>query len=450
MVNQHDNLFNIQKSLKLDIMSQWIDTEWIANRPHEDWLTLWIPNDCLEENVITRFSPAFELPDGWRFVSSERHDCALLSRVSHYNHEGLVTFRSGAFRLRFTRADTAQPDAAPETLDILVMGTYYSDDAWWHTIALGCVPRRFMAAWTAFAKECNRLSDSLSPANEVVIIGGRTNTFAPTVQWDEVILPPRLKADIMEDVESFFSKGIDIYKRLNLKPFRKLLLAGVPGTGKTMICSAIARWALERRYVVIYVSSAVHSPNDDYSSSFGKIQRALSVAANSQYPVLILLEELDAYLHEDEKAMVLNVLDGSESTTSDQGTLLIATTNYPEAIDERVLKRPGRLDRIFIVPETRSEEDAETMLRQYLGSVWCDAHRVIVPDLIGYPGAFIREVAIYALTQMAYDDLDTLPLELLEKSFRGLKEQIEARDDFLNKRAGWQPFTTPGNGNKRA
>jgi SpoVK/Ycf46/Vps4 family AAA+-type ATPase len=143
--------------------------------------------------------------------------------------------------------------------------------------------------------------------------------------------------------------------------------------------------------------------------------------------------------------MVLNVLDGSESSNNDKGTLLIATTNYPEAIDERVLKRPGRLDRIFIIPETRTEADAETMLKRYLGAVWDESHRTIVPELIGYPGAFIREVAIYALTQMAYDDLTELPFEMLDKSFRGLKEQIEARDDFLNKRAGWQPFNATAN-----
>ena len=35
------------------------------------------------------------------------------------------------------------------------------------------------------------------------------------------------------------------------------------------------------------------------------------------------------------------------------GTLLIATTNYPDAIDERVMKRPGRLDRILLYRNKR-------------------------------------------------------------------------------------------------
>ncbi len=235
----------------------------------------------------------------------------------------------------------------------------------------------------------------------------------------------------MSDVQSFFTKGVDVYRRLKLKPFRKLLLAGVPGTGKTMLCTALAKWALDREYTVIYISSA-----DQAGPAFGKIQHALHVAAHTKAPTLIILEELDAYLNERDKALILNVLDGSESFENELGTLLIATTNFPEAIDGRVLKRPGRLDRIFIIPETRNSDHAQQLLRQYLGPMWREEHAALADDLVGYPGAFIREVAVYALTQVAYDDLPELPLEMLTQSFERLQEQIKAKDDFLLKSNG--------------
>jgi SpoVK/Ycf46/Vps4 family AAA+-type ATPase len=220
-----------------------------------------------------------------------------------------------------------------------------------------------------------------------------------------------------------------VYKRLKLKPFRKLLLAGVPGTGKTMLCNALAKWCIEREYLVIYISSA-----DQYGSTFNKIEHALSVASTSNLPTLIILEELDAYLNKKEKAVILNVLDGAESAVNDKGTLLIATTNYPEAIDERVLKRPGRLDRIFIVPEVKTQANAEEMLRKYLDVMWRDEHSVVAEKLVGYPGAFIREVAIHALTHVAYEDLTELSVDLLNASFQRLKDQIDAKDDFLIER----------------
>ena len=414
-----DTIINLGVSLKIDIMAKWIETDWLPHRSETDLMTLWVVDSVVHDTVLSKFNFAFELPEDTRFAGVTPLDCPVIVRVSEHLHSGELAYRSGAFVYRFTQGE--------KTIEALVLASRYTDAG--RMFSLACLPKAFIPVWTAFAAECDRLLRAMNPEPKVMIIGGRTASFVPTTHWDEVILPARLKDDLLHDVETFFTKGIDVYKRLNLKPFRKLLLAGVPGTGKTMLCSALAAWALDKGYLVIYISSA-----DQMGATFGKIQQALHVASYSQYPTLILLEELDAFLHDREKALVLNVLDGSESSINDKGTLLIATTNYPEAIDERVLKRPGRLDRIFIIPETRRREDAEKMLRQYLGAMWNDDHKALVPRLVGYPGAFIREVAIFALTQVAYEDLDVLPLPLLEKSYNSLKEQIDVRDDFLTKR----------------
>jgi hypothetical protein len=427
-----DTIINLGVSLKLDLMAKWIETDWLPKRAESDLLTLWVVDSVVHDTVMRRFNFDFALPDDYRFTGATPVDCPILVRVSEHLHSGDLAYRSGAFVYRFTQGENS--------IEVLVMAARYTDDG--RMVSLACMPRSAIPLWTAFTTECERLLRAMNPEPKVMIIGGRTASFVPTTRWDEVILPQRLKNDILHDVETFFTKGIDVYKRLNLKPFRKLLLAGVPGTGKTMLCSALANWALERGYLVIYISSA-----DQMGATFGKIQQALHVASYSQYPTLILLEELDAFLHDREKALVLNVLDGSESSVNDRGTLLIATTNYPEAIDERVLKRPGRLDRIFIIPETRRREDAEKMLRQFLGSMWSDEHRAFVPRLVGFPGAFIREVAIFALTQVAYEDLTTLPLPVLEKSFDSLKEQIDVRDDFLTKRGNLSFFGAPNGSN---
>jgi hypothetical protein len=54
-----------------------------------------------------------------------------------------------------------------------------------------------------------------------------------------------------------------------------------------------------------------------------------------------------------------------------------------------------------------------------------------VPDLLGKPAAFIREVALSALTMAAYQDMDGLPLPILRQSLESLTKQIEAKEDFL-------------------
>lgn len=407
--------------LKRDALAYWIEETWIPSRAESDLFTLAVSESCVDDGVLERFSHEFALPDDFRYAGCTPTHCPIAVRIETQTWEGDPAVRTGAYLYHFKKTES------DETVDLLVVGTNYTEQG--HVLALACLPRSFSHVWVAFAQECERLKHALEPESRVVVIGGRMASFVPTIDWDEIILAPSLKQELMEDVRSFFTKGVEVYKRLNLKPFRKLLMAGVPGTGKTMLCSAMAKWALEQNYLVIYVSSA-----DQHGAGFWKIEQALSVAARSQVPALIILEEIDAYLRPQEKALVLNVLDGAESALNDWGTLLITTTNYPEAIDERVLKRPGRLDRIFIIPETRSEEEAEQMLRRYLGGMWRDEHRAITANLVGYPGAFIREVAVYALTQVAYDDLPELSLDLLKRSFEGLKQQIETRDNFLRQK----------------
>jgi SpoVK/Ycf46/Vps4 family AAA+-type ATPase len=264
---------------------------------------------------------------------------------------------------------------------------------------------------------------------DVYIVGGTDSFFDPTVDWEDVILSEELKARLLDDMEAFFTRGVEIYRQLKLPPFRKLLLAGVPGTGKTMLCAALAKIAISRGRVVVYVSGA-----DRDGASFEKIQRALQAVTAARHPVLLIVEELDAYLQGDDKARVLNVLDGVESPNNPKGALLLATTNYPEAIDERIAKRPGRLDRVFIIPTIQDEEQAERMLRHYMRESWRDEHAAVVPRLIDQPGAFVREVALHARMLAAHEHRLDVTLAMLEESISSLLRQIRSESDYLTRR----------------
>ncbi|MDZ4766351.1 MAG: ATP-binding protein [Chloroflexota bacterium] len=431
-----DPNMNEGRQLRSDQIAAWIKANWTPRFHDTAIMTAWTMTSVTDRRALDKLNAATVF-EGYRLARIEPFDCPVANRIDIVDYDGDIHEQTGAFSYHFTSIDDAT-----QTVEVLLICAHFSEPGD-NIIALAAYPTAFLPVWTAFARECNRLAYLYE--DRVVVIGGRQDSFVPMVDWAEIVLPARLKADIMEDVAAFFKKGVEVYRRLNLKPFRKLLFAGVPGTGKTMLCNALAKWGLEQKYLVIYISSAKKGRGDQYGSTFNKIQQALDVAANSERPAIMILEELDAYLHDDEKALILNVLDGSESIMNERGTLLLTTTNYPEAIDERVMKRPGRLDRVFIVPQTKNENDATAMLQRYLGAMWNEAHRALVARLVGYSGAFIREVAIHALTQVAYDDLAELPLALLMQSFDQLKTQIEARDDFLKERGslGFGAVTTP-------
>jgi energy-coupling factor transporter ATP-binding protein EcfA2 len=326
----------------------------------------------------------------------------------------------GAFAFRFEHSSG--------DFEVLYASSYYRDDDP-NIVAVVLVPPDHMDVWVHFESLCNEAVRRPSRRQDVYIIGGTNAYFKPTVEWNEVILPQAIKNDLRSDMEAFFKDGVPIYQELNLAPFRKLLLVGPPGTGKTMLCAAMAKLALKRKRVVVYVSGA-----DDDGASFHKIHHALNVVANAGYPVLLIVEEIDVYLRKDDKARILNVLDGLESPNNPRGALLLATTNYPEVIDERIAKRPGRMDRILVIPPIQDEELAREMLEHYMGPQWQAEHVEVVPQLVGQTGAFVREIALHARMLAAHHHQRVVDLATLKQSVASLTNQMNTGDDLLPRR----------------
>lgn len=416
-------------------IGQWMQRTYVPTQKQEMTITFGSAA-CSNLETLSYVPQEFSVGDGFVYTGYSQTACDMITPITLFQDKKAGRF-IGALLFHFTHKETS------ETFDALLVSTWNEHH---NELVMVCFPGKYAANWITFEDECDRIqSTGMAYQREVFVIGGVHRSLKTNITLDDIHLPPELKTSIINDVDSFFEKGAAIYQELNLKPFRKILLAGVPGTGKTMLCSALANRALKKGLFVIYVSGS-----NIAGSEFWKIHRALEVASNSDKATIVLVEELDTYMHEDTRAQMLNVLDGSETPMNPHGTLLIATTNYPEKIDNRVMKRPGRLDRIFIIPEMTNEEDAEKMLRQYLGKAWREEYRGIVPELLNRPGAFIREVALYALTIAAYQHSNELTLEILEESLDSLIGQIEAKENFLTShRDREMGLLAQGNGKRR-
>lgn len=411
--------------MQYERLVEWAKSVWAERYPDVKALTVWASADCSNKIAQSKIKAGRRLRGKARYDGFDVLECDIITPISDCglrNQRVVLTATSGAYAFRFV-------DHEGETFEVIYASSYFDDDVQDLT-AVALVPEGRLDTWSAFEGLCSKtVRPRIKRRRDVYIIGGIDAFFDPSVEWDDVILPEDLKAKISDDVESFFSEGVEIYKDLKLAPFRKLLLAGVPGTGKTMLCAALAKRALDHKRLVVYVSGA-----DRDGASFDKIQRAFQAVASAKFPTLLIVEEFDAYLRGDDKARILNVLDGVESPNNAKGSMLLATTNYPEAIDERLVKRPGRLDRIYIIPPIQDEAQALAMLKHYMGVHWDASHAAITPDLVDQPGAFVREVALQARMLAAHNHQREVTLALLEQSVGSLSQQMKADRDFLLQR----------------
>jgi SpoVK/Ycf46/Vps4 family AAA+-type ATPase len=411
--------------MQYERLVEWAQGIWRDRWPGRNYVTIWASAECSNMIAQKQVRAGRKLKGKARYAGAEQLDCPAIVPISDYGSRGkkmVLTATAGAYAFHFDVDDE-------EPFEVIYASSYFDDDVQDLT-AVALVPEDRLETWAAFEFACARaVRPRIRRRRDVYIIGGTDAFFDPTVDWKDVILPDDLKVDLLDDMEAFFNKGVHIYRQLKLAPFRKLLLAGVPGTGKTMLCAAMAKLAIAKGRIVVYVSGA-----DRDGASFEKIQRALQAVTAARYPVLLIVEELDAYLQGDDKARVLNVLDGVESPNNPEGALLLATTNYPEVIDERIAKRPGRLDRIFVIPTIQDEKHAEKMLRHYMADQWSDEHMIVVPQLVDQPGAFVREAALHARMLAAHEHRTEVTLDFLQQSVDSLLRQIRSGSDFLQQR----------------
>jgi AAA+ superfamily predicted ATPase len=404
-----------QNLLKHEEMLLWAMREWEQRYPDQTYLPVWASEHCANNQARESINAGRRMRRGVRFKGWKMLPCPYTVPINAFYMPGrkaVLTGSVGAFEFTFTDGNAAFP--------VLYVSTFTKDRYDLSTMAIALVPPERIDAWAEFERLCYRAVFKVERQEKVYILGGSEDAFEPSVQWDDVILPDTIKDELRREVETFFDKGFELYKQLNLPAFRKILLVGPPGTGKSTLCSALARIALERKCIVIYISSA-----DKDRNSFGKIQRALNIVANTRFPCMLVVEELDVYLgKEDDKSQILNVLDGFETPNNPKGALMIATTNYPEIIDERISKRPGRIDRIVMIPPIENEDQATRMLQRYMGTNWLEDHRQVAPTLVGQTGAFVREVALYARMLAISQESGEVSVDVLRQSISSLNRQV--------------------------
>ena len=238
--------------------------------------------------------------------------------------------------------------------------------------------------------------------------------------FDDVAGVEEAKEEVAELVDYLRDPGK--FQRLGGHIPRGVLMAGSPGTGKTLLAKAIAG---EAKVPFFSISGS------DFVEMFVGVGasrvRDMFEQAKKHAPCIIFIDEIDAVGRHrgagmgggnDEREQTLNQLlvemDGFEGT---EGIIVIAATNRPDVLDQALL-RPGRFDRQVHVglPDIRGREQ---ILKVHMRKVPLGDD--VKPELIsrgtpGFSGADLANLVNEAALFAARENRRTVSMDQFEKA----------------------------------
>ncbi|KAF2794786.1 P-loop containing nucleoside triphosphate hydrolase protein [Melanomma pulvis-pyrius CBS 109.77] len=171
--------------------------------------------------------------------------------------------------------------------------------------------------------------------------------------WEDVILEEGMKKAIIADVDNFFD-GQETYGRLKVPWKRGIIYYGPPGNGKTISIKAMMHALYQRglsnnkmSVPTLYVRTLTSFAGPEYSL------RAIFAKAREAAPCYLVFEDLDSIVDDHVRSYFLNEVDGLKSN---DGILMVGSTNHLDRLDPGISKRPSRFDRKYYFPDPNYEQ----------------------------------------------------------------------------------------------
>jgi GTPase SAR1 family protein len=208
--------------------------------------------------------------------------------------------------------------------------------------------------------DLEELEDKVSKPNQWGVVGPKTfkamtttrkhitaGAYAITVDNNDgqpLFIQKDLKSDnlihfsgsitdqILSEIDGFWGKA-DVFKKMGFLHRRGYLLYGPQGTGKSSIVQRIVTDVIGRGGVVFFCENTKFFSKG--LTTFRQVE--------PDRPLVCVFEDIDAIIKRWGEDELLSILDGGNQVDK---VLNLATTNYPELLDKRIISRPRRFDRV--------------------------------------------------------------------------------------------------------
>src|SRR5579859_5910309 len=244
------------------------------------------------------------------------------------------------------------------------------------------------------------------------------------------------RQELQEIVE--FLKEPQKFVALGARIPRGVLLVGPPGTGKTLLARAVAG---EGGVPFFHISGS------EFVEMFVGVGasrvRDLFDKAKKSAPCIVFVDEIDAVGRQrgaglgnanDEREQTLNqILVEMDGFDDHAGVIVIAATNRPDVLDPALL-RPGRFDRIVVVPSPdvrgrRAILDVHARGKPFEAAVALD---VLAKQTPGFSGADLANVLNESAILAARRDKKTIGMAELEEAVDRVSVGPERRSHVMS------------------
>jgi len=205
--------------------------------------------------------------------------------------------------------------------------------------------------------------------------------------WDSVIMDSDMKKEIHLNTIGFLKNCAQLGK-YGVPSRRGIILAGEPGTGKTIVCKALMS---EADKITCIATSA------DGMMGSGCISELFSIAQDLS-PSIIFIEDIDFIGQERHDfyrgtAPLISLLAEMDGIAEKTAIVTVATSNCFETLDKALSERPSRFDRVFRINRPTYQQRAE-LVKHISRKIPLseDVREYIVKETNGFTPAQIQEV----------------------------------------------------------
>jgi len=225
---------------------------------------------------------------------------------------------------------------------------------------------------------------------------------------DLIEFPESVAACVLAEISRFWSMG-ERFARLGFAHRRSYLFYGKQGCGKSSLIHQIITQIIAAGHVAFFC---------DYPPWF-RITLERFREVEPERPIVCVFEDIDATIKHHGDSELLQILDGNAQVNK---VVNLASTNYPERLDRRIIARPRRFDRLLKIesPDARLREAYFSRKLPELTRAQL-AHWVELSN--GLPFAALTELVI-SVACLGHD------LETAAETLRELDRHMPSSDQF--------------------